>query len=127
MIYTWSDVSEIMANSSCGATTVVKKTDPPEAFSTIKKLAKFKTGSGLLLLFGLLATRLFLVAGFLGSVLSGLRHQAEDLRFRFRSVYRIMEASIEHLNLHVATEFFGWKKFSKTSSPGGTAKTGGTE
>lgn len=47
---------------------------------------KFKTGSGILLLFCATATILFLVAGLLGSVLSGLRILIVDLRSRIRNI-----------------------------------------
>jgi glycosyltransferase involved in cell wall biosynthesis len=47
---------------------------------------KFKTGTGILLLFTAFAGVLFLACGFLGSVLSGLRFLMMDLRGRVRNM-----------------------------------------
>jgi glycosyltransferase involved in cell wall biosynthesis len=52
----------------------------------ISEAARFKTGSGTVLLFFSIITVLFIVAGMLGSVLSGLRFLVMDLRNRIRKM-----------------------------------------
>jgi glycosyltransferase involved in cell wall biosynthesis len=62
---------------------------------------KFKTGSGMLLLFSLIATALFFITGMLSSVLSGLRFLIVDIRSRVRSIE--LKENIMPLGLHIVT------------------------
>ena len=74
------------------------------------ELAKFKTGTGILLMVTAVVTILFLIAGVLASVLSGLRFLAIDIRSRIREI----EINLNHkpLNCKIITakKMFQWQK-----------------
>lgn len=69
---------------------------------------KFKIGSGILLLFTTIITVLCIVAGLLGSVLSGIRFLMIDLRSRMRNME--LKKNIKPIDIDViaAPEFFKW-------------------
>lgn len=73
---------------------------------------KFKIGTGLMLLFGLVLTLMLLISGFLGAVLSGLRSLAEDTRFRVRSTSMTEEIAIQRFDIRSAPVLFRWQRKS---------------
>lgn len=70
-------------------------------------MVKLKAGSGILLLFTSILAFLFLVAGLLGSVLSGLRFLMADLRHRIRNTE--LQQDIKSIDVEIITE----KEFSE--------------
>lgn len=77
--------------------------------------AKFKTGSGVLLLFSSIVCVVFLIAGLLGSVLSGLRFLMNDVRSRIRNIELRRNIIPHDLDIVTAPEFFGW--YGTTAKP----------
>ncbi len=75
---------------------------PPE-------MVKFKTGSGLLVVFALLLGVLFTVSGLFASVLTGHRLLLEDIRFRIRSGQAGNASLVDDRDLAVADSLFRWK------------------
>lgn len=69
---------------------------------------KFKEGSGTLLLFTSIVTVLFLIAGMLSAVLSGLRFLMLDTRSRLRNIE--LQHNIDPFDIKIikAPEFFKW-------------------
>lgn len=72
---------------------------------------KFKTGSGIALLFVLFVIVLCMVSGLLSSVLSGLRFLIEDLRFRVQNLSAHEKIRPYHLHLVRSVEMGRWKQF----------------
>jgi hypothetical protein len=72
---------------------------------------KFKTGSGVLLLFSSVVTVLLFVTGLLSSVLSGQRFLLNDIRSRIRNIQ--LESKIPPEDLHIwrAPEFSRWTTY----------------
>lgn len=71
---------------------------------------KFKTGSGILLLFSSIATVLFFITGLLSSILSGLRFLVIDIRSRTRNIELRQNIIPSDLHIITAPEFFKWAK-----------------
>jgi Glycosyltransferases involved in cell wall biogenesis len=72
---------------------------------------KFKTGSGIALLFVLFVIVLCIVCAFLSSVLSGLRILLEDVQFRVRNISMHEKNRPYHLHLVQSVEMGRWKQF----------------
>jgi len=72
---------------------------------------KFKTGSGVALLFALLVIVLCLVSGVLSFVLSRIRFLLEDLRFRVRNLSSHEKTRPYHLHLVQSVEMGRWQQF----------------
>jgi len=70
---------------------------------------KFKTGSGMLLLFSSISTILFLITGLLSSILSGLRFLMIDIRSRVRNVELRQNIIPSDLHIIKAPKFFEWQ------------------
>ena len=71
---------------------------------------KFKTGSGVLLVFTSIVTVLFFVTGLLASVLSGLCSLMIDLRTRIRNTELQQNITPLDMDIITASEFFKWAK-----------------
>ena len=71
-------------------------------------LMKFKAGSGNLLFITSVFSVLFLIAGMLGSVLSGLRFLLSDMRTRLRSYEIHQRITPVDIDIIQAPEFFRW-------------------
>lgn len=78
---------------------------------TNETVPKFKTGSGVALLFVLFVMVLCMVSGLLSSVLSGLRFLLEDVRFRVRNFSMHEKNRPYHLHLVRSVEMGRWKQF----------------
>ena len=74
---------------------------------------KFKTGSGVLLLFFSITTVLFFVAGTLGAVLSGLRNLIIDLRSRFRNFELQQNIDLFEIDIFTTSKFSKWADYGK--------------
>ena len=70
---------------------------------------KFKTGSGVLLLFLAFVSVLCIVAGLLGSVLSGLRFLIADVRYQTRAIGCHMGVKPRDLTILKSPRFFRWQ------------------
>jgi len=71
-------------------------------------MVKFKTGTGITLLFTSIVTVFFLGAGLLGSVLSGLRFLLVDVRGRLRNRELQHRVCPEGVEIIKAPQFFRW-------------------
>jgi len=79
--------------------------------------AKFKTGSGVLLLFSSIVAIVFLITGLLGSIFSGQRFLMNDIRSRVRNIELRWDIIPDDLHIITAPSFFEWtKKAAKGSS-----------
>jgi glycosyltransferase involved in cell wall biosynthesis len=72
------------------------------------ELMKFKSGSGTLLLITSVFSVVFLIAGLLGSVLSGLRFLCSDVRTRLRSYELQQEIRPLDIEIIPSPKFFRW-------------------
>ncbi len=74
---------------------------------------KFKTGSGVLLLFTTIIGALFIVAGLLFTFLSGLRFLIFDIRSRVRNLEIQQGILPSDFDIITAVQFFQWSKINK--------------
>ncbi|MBW1989023.1 MAG: glycosyltransferase family 2 protein [Deltaproteobacteria bacterium] len=80
-------------------------------------MIKFKTGTGLLVLFALILCVLFAVSGLFASVFTGHRFLLEDIRFRVRAAQPPSASLVDNRDLYAAPEFFRWKELSAGHIP----------
>ncbi|MHB8066515.1 MAG: glycosyltransferase family 2 protein [Desulfobaccales bacterium] len=73
--------------------------------------AKFKIGSGLLLLFSLLLAVIFIVSGLLGQIMTGQRYVMEDIRYRIINNQDNQNRLLAEYHLITAPQFFRWKSY----------------
>jgi len=76
--------------------------------------ARLKTGSSILLIFSSIVAVFFLVAGLLGSVLSGLRFLLIDIRSRVRNYEIQQNLPLTDIDIVTTHEFFSWSKEKDT-------------
>lgn len=74
-------------------------------------IQKFKSGTGLFVLFFLILSTIFVIVGLLGSVLSGLRYLIEDLRCRFKTLFSDSFKTVFHHELIENSTFGSWKDY----------------
>lgn len=73
--------------------------------------AKFKIGTGLLLLLCLLLGVIFIVSGLLGQIMTGQRHVMEDIRYRILNNQDNQKRLLAEYDLITAPQFFRWKSY----------------
>jgi len=73
-------------------------------------LSKFKIGTGILVLFTSLLSVMFLIAGFLGTVLSGIRFIIIDIRIRIRHLELKMKSNPVHRNITRKTSRYEFRQ-----------------
>lgn len=78
---------------------------------------KFKTGSGILLLFSSIVAVVFFITGLLSSVISGLRFLIVDIRSRVRNMELQQKVVSPEFNIIRTSQFFKWQKTTKTKPP----------
>ena len=86
---------------------------------SVDTIQKFKSGTGLFVLFFLVLSTIFIIAGLLGSVLSGLRYLIEDLRYRFKSLFSDSFKTVFHHELIENSPFGLWKDLDTKEFPNG--------
>ena len=79
--------------------------------------AKFKIGTGLLLLFCLLLAVIFIVSGFLGQIMTGQRYVMEDIRYRILNNQDTQKRLLAEYDLIAAPQFFRWKRYQYSPQP----------
>jgi len=73
---------------------------------------KFKSGTGFFVLFFSILSLVFVIAGLLGSVLSGLRYLIEDLRCRIRIIFSNGSKTVFNSELIENSRLGSWKNYS---------------